>query len=50
MNKYQLTFNQAYNIMVASFLEDSLINYPEETIHDDIETIADQIFSDYISK
>jgi len=48
MNKYQLTFNQAYNMLIGSFLENSLINYPEETVHDDIELTADKIFNDSI--
>ena len=48
MSKYKLTFNQAYNIVSDSFLENSLINYPEETVHDDIELTADKIFNDSI--
>ena len=32
---------------MASYIIESLIYYPEETLHDDIETNADNIYEDW---
>lgn len=33
---------------MTSYIIDSLVCYPEETLHDDIETTTDFIYEDYI--
>lgn len=48
--KYQLSGETALNIITSSYIMDSLIDYPEETLHDDIEAHADNIYEDQISK
>lgn len=48
--KYQLSEEMALNIITSSYIMDSLIEYPEETLHDDIETHAANIYEDQVSK
>ena len=45
--KYRLSEIESYKAVKNSFLYDSLVNFPEETIHDDIETNADFVYADY---
>lgn len=44
--KYQISEEKALN-MITSYIMDSLIDYPEETLHDDIEVHADNIYEDH---
>ena len=44
--KYQISEEKALN-MISSYIMDSLIDYPEETLHDDIEAHADNIYEDH---
>ena len=48
--KYQISEEKALNMITSSYIMDSLIDYPEETLHDDIEAHADNIYEDHISK
>lgn len=34
-------------MITSSYIMDSLIDYPEETLHDDIEAHADNIYEDH---
>lgn len=45
--KYQLSGEMALNIITSSYIMESLIDYPEETLHEDIETHADNIYEDW---
>ncbi len=45
--KYQLSEEKALNMITSSYIVDSLIDYPEETLHDDIEIHADNIYEDW---
>ena len=47
VNKYHLSDIESYKAVKKSFLYDSLIKFPDETIHDDIETNADFVYHDY---
>ena len=44
MHKYDLSEFEANK----AIRQDSLKNYPEETIHEDVETTADDVYYDYI--
>lgn len=48
--KYQLSGETALNIITSSYIMESLIDYPEETLHDDIEAHADNIYEDWIGE
>lgn len=48
--KYQISEDKALNMITSSYIMDSLIDYPEETLHDDIEAHADNIYEDQVSK
>ena len=48
--KYQISEEKALNMITSSYIMDSLIDYPEETLHDDIEAHADNIYEDQVSK
>lgn len=48
MHKYDLSEFEANKAIRQSYLPDSLKNYPEETIHEDVETTADDVYYDYI--
>ena len=37
-------------IIQDSYVIECLRDYPEESLHDDIETVADSIYGDYIEK
>jgi len=47
MHKYKMSEIEANRAIRISYLEDSLNCYPEETIHDDIEANADNVYYDY---
>ena len=47
IEKYKMNEIEANRSICNSYLEDFLKHYPEETIHDDIETNADNVFYDY---
>lgn len=49
VRKYNISEIESYKIVRKSFLYDSLLKYPDETIHDDIETNADFVYEDYMS-
>ena len=50
VKKYHISEIEAYKMVKKSFLYDSLIKFPDETLHDDIETNADFVYSDYMSE
>lgn len=45
--KYQISEDKALNMITSSYIMDSLIDYPEETLHDDIEAHTDNIYEDH---
>jgi hypothetical protein len=45
--KYQISEEKALNMITSSYIMNSLIDYPEETLHDDIEAHADNIYEDH---
>lgn len=45
--KYQISEDKALNMITSSYIMDFLIDYPEETLHDDIEAHADNIYEDH---
>ena len=49
IRKYHISEIEAYSMVKKSFLYDSLLKFPDETIHDDIETNADFVYEDYTS-
>lgn len=48
--KYQLSDSKVSSLVMNSYVIDSLIDYPEETLHDDIEAHADNIYEDWIGE
>ncbi len=48
--KYQLSDSKVSSLVMDSYVIDSLIDYPEETLHDDIEAHADNIYEDWIGE
>lgn len=49
MRKYSFSKKEAvYYIIMSSYIWPSLIEYPEENLHDDIKTITDNIYEEYI--
>lgn len=48
--KYNISSYKAKIIIQDSYVIKCLKNYPEESLHDDIETVADIIYEDYIEK
>lgn len=50
IRKYNLSEIESYKAVKNSFLYDSLNKFPDETIHDDMETNADFIYQDYKSE
>ena len=49
IRKYHISEIESYSMVKKSFLYDSLLKFPDETIHDDIETNADFVYEDYVS-
>ena len=45
--KYQLPDEKVLDMITSSYIMDALIDYPEETLHDDIEAHADNIYEDW---
>ena len=48
--KYQLSDSKVSSLVMDSYVIESLIDYPEETIHDDIEAHADNIYEDWVGE
>lgn len=48
--KYQLSDSKVSSLVMDSYVIDSLIDYPEETLHDDIEAHVDNIYEDWIGE
>ncbi len=48
MKKYNITQDLSRRIISESFLPDSIIKFPEECLHEDIETVTDIIYHDYL--
>ena len=48
--KYDISLNKEKTIIHDSYVIECLRDYPEESIHDDIEIVADIIYGDYIEK
>lgn len=48
--KYDIPLDKTHTIVQNSYVIDSLIEYPEESLHDDIETVVDEIYSEWIEK
>lgn len=50
VKRHKLSEIDAYKAVRGSFLYDSLINFPDETLHDDIETNANFVYEDYTTE
>ena len=50
IRKYDILSHKAKMIIQGSYVIECLRNYPEESLHEDIETVADIIYEDYIEK
>ena len=50
VKRHNLSEIEAYKAVRNSFLYDSLVKFPDETLHDDIETNADFVYEDYTSE
>ena len=50
VQKYHLSEIEAYKAIKESFLYDSLMKFPDETLHDDVVTNADFVYEDYSSQ
>ena len=48
--KYLLSGEKALDMITTSYIMESLIDYPEETLHDYIEAHADNIYEDWIGE
>lgn len=48
--KYNLSGEAAADMILSSYVISSIVLFPEETIHDDIETTADIIYEDWNKK
>lgn len=48
--KYQLSDSKVSSLVMDSYVIGSLIDYPEETLHDDIEAHVDNIYEDWIGE
>lgn len=48
--KYDISSHKAKTIIQDSYIIDCLRGYPEDTLHDDIETHADNIYGDWIEE
>lgn len=45
--KYNIPGDTAANMILSSYVISSIALFPEETLHEDIETTADYIYEDY---
>lgn len=50
INKYHMKEFEAFKVVKNSFLNESLEKYPEETMHDDIESNSDIVYKEYIKQ
>ena len=50
MRKYSFSKKEAACIIMGSYVWPSFIEYPEESLHDDIGTVADNIYEEYTEK
>ena len=50
IRKYDILSHKAKMIIQDSYVIECLTEYPEESLHEDIETVADIIYGDYIEK
>ena len=50
IRKYGISLHKAKTIIQDSYIIECLRDYPEERLHEDIETVADIIYGDYIEK
>lgn len=50
IRKYDILSHKAKIIIQDSYVIECLRDYPEESLHKDIETVADIIYGDYIEK
>ena len=48
--KYNISSHKAKIIIQDSYVIECLRDYQEESLHEDIETVADIIYGDYIEK
>lgn len=48
--KYSLSEEKALDMITSSYIMESLIDYQEETLHEDIEAHADNIYEDWIGE
>lgn len=48
--KYDISLHKAKTIIQDSYVIGCLRDYPEESLHEDIETVADIIYGDYTEK
>lgn len=48
--KYSLSGEDAADMILSSYIISLIVLYPEETLHDDIEAHADNIYEDQVSK
>lgn len=48
MKKYNITQDLSRRIISESYLHDSITKYPEGCLHEDIETVTDIIYHDYL--
>lgn len=48
--KYNIPKDKAVIMIQNSYVIDSLVKYPEDTLHDDIEAHADNIYEDWIKE
>lgn len=48
--KYDILLHKAKIIIQDPYVIECLKKYPEESLHEDIETVADIIYGDYIEK
>lgn len=46
VRKYGISLHKAKTIIQDSYVIECLRNYPEESLHEDIETVADIIYED----
>lgn len=50
IRKYGISSHKAKTIIQNSYVIECLQDYPEESLHEDIETVADIIYGDYIEE
>lgn len=48
--KYNISSHKAKTIIQNSYVIECLRDYPEESLYEDIETVADIIYGDYIEE